>query len=81
MLTRMLMISCTLLMTVKMPKLIRSARPVALMRREFSASHTKKAFCTLKVKRGTLAGVESKNAMATPPLRMPTTKAATTAIL
>ena len=73
--------SCILLRMLMMPKLIRSARTVVAMRREFSAIHNKMLLSTLKVKRGTSTGVERTNAIETAPLTMPTTKAATIASL
>ena len=73
--------SCTLLMMLIMPKLISNAMAVVAMRREFSATHNRMLLSTLKVKRGTSAGVERTNAIVTAPLTMPTTKAATIASL
>ena len=73
--------SCTLLMMLMMPKLISNAMAVVVMMREFSAIHNRMLLSTLKVKRGTSAGVEKTNAIVTTPLTMPTTKAATIASL
>ena len=73
--------SCTLLRMLMIPKLISRARAVVTMRREFSAIHNRMLLSTLKVKRGTSAGMERTNAIVTAPLTMPTTKAATIASL
>ena len=80
MLVRIRIISCTLLMMLTMPKLMKSARTTAVMRRELSAIHSIQLACIPKVKSGTLTGVERTKNMATAPLMMPTRKAAAIAI-
>ena len=45
---RMERISCTLLKTLMMPKLMKRARTVAVIMREFSESHISQPICILK---------------------------------
>ena len=77
----MLIVSRTLLMMLMVPKVIKSARAVAAIMREFSAIHSNQTYCTLKENRGLSAGVERIYAILTAPLTRPITKAATIANL
>ena len=63
------------------PSVTNNESAVAVRIREFAASHANQPVCAWKVNKGTAAGVESKNAMVTAPLMMPTTKAITIASL
>ena len=74
-------------MSITLPKMLKTPKPinresaVVTMILECSLNHNSMTDCTLNVKSGISAGMESMKAMVMAPLMMPTTKAATIAHL